>query len=382
MLSDARRSPSHPARVLALALTLTLSVAGCSDESGLHLRITANAESFSLEHPYDWVEVDSTQGDTQKRFCLFPSDRSPSALEVEADETCADRVTEPFSAELRWASWNFDDERGRSANLRSTSDAPITLEVTAGLGAAVTASASAEAEPSSSWPTVELPLATTQPLFGSETCPLSPSISVDNAFHDFPPCQRACVTAGAVSFGLPAVSSTVECLSGESLTFENGGSCEGCSPFRVLNLASGVSDQCLASGREDVMWRGRFTPTVVDKDYEVILEARFARCREGQGPDCPVTTDCRPPETWITLERNVTDEDGTSTTTSTEIASLSCVPPSANHLWLRLPVPRALLEGASDATASLGQAVVDDADAATACSLDVATIAMILSVNE
>ena len=340
----------------------------------MHLVVRAEASGFGVTHAYDWIEVIARQGDSEVRACLFPSGHTPSAFRPSEDEHCHERVDEPFSRELEFAEWRLDE--GRTINLWTMSDGPITVDVRAGLGRAVVASATVSGVPEGSFPEIVASLDEPTAIFQTETCPAVPGPLVDGAGLFLPSCQLSCLRPAFVdALGiLGGVSEAATCDRGTPLPDT------GCAPFfscerlRISNIEGAVPDSC-SGGLEKAIWSLAPRPFTTF-NWELLIGASFARCADGSAqPGCERTTDCTVPETRIVIETVGASGDRMDH----DIGGLSCIPPSLNTLWVSFPVDAELYQSSEAFGARLDQEIIAPQEAATTCALYLDGVSLVLS---
>jgi hypothetical protein len=201
---------------------------------------------------------------------------------------CADAEKSKIDMDLEYANWDFAS--GRSVNIVLQDTQLLTVKASGGFAGRVGLfEATAEVEPTTSYPVVELQLTAVDDAFAfSPGCAAQLSAVRVGRFLCTPKTLQGCVFDPALEAGAKAHTAAVSPLTEE-----------GCRIDHAVDLAS-----CEVENNNQVVAYGNAfaVPPGSGQSAEALvsMKGRFARCAAGTtGPDCPVTSACTPPPTSV-----------------------------------------------------------------------------------
>lgn len=291
-LRDTNGVLSFEPRRWSLALLATLCAA-CGD-GGVHVVVTIG----KLDHdaPFDHIRIIAESGSTEAAACFFPRQFEPehtaaitdpyACANLNATETRDDSLA-PLDEGRVDPTWSTDLER--SVNfVTASADETFTLRASAGFGSELSVRLDeTTAATGSGYPTVDLHLAPSEPLF-DPTCGVT---FAQDFIVNQPLCQGE--PSGSISFA----TGNSEHL--ELASFLGPG-CRFYGDRSPPNCAADPSfPNCLVFrfGNQSVFIDP--DPSAPKPTLRYRIKTRFARCQGAESPNCDPTVVCTPPKVTL-----------------------------------------------------------------------------------
>ena len=289
----------------------------CSGEVGVRVVVQLPEEAWVARRKITHIRVEAEAGGHRSVACLFPKTSVPEALTVaDADDpfACADAEKSKIDMDLEYASWDFSSER--SVNIVLEDSQLVTVRASGGFAGRVGLfEASAEVDPTTSYPVVDLELAAVDDAFAFPPgCAAQLSAVRVGRFLCTPKALEACVFDPALEVGAKAHTSAVSPLTEEGCRIDNAPDSASCE---------------VENNNEVVAYGNAFAvPPSSGQSAEALvsMKGRFASCVEGTtGPDCPLTSACTPPSTSVFT---AVFPSGGGVAVAEKPRLFSCLPPS------------------------------------------------------
>ncbi len=300
----------------------------CSGEVGVRVVVQLPEEAWAARRKITHIRVEAEAGGQRSVACLFPKTAVPEAVQVaDPDDpyACADAENAKIDMDLEYANWDFSS--GRSVNIVLEDTQPVTVRASGGFaGRLGLFEASAELEPTTSYPVVDLQLTAVDDAFAFPPgCGAQLSAVRVGRFLCTPKALKGCVFDPALEAGAKAHTSAVSPLTEE-----------GC---RIDNAVDSASCE-LENNNQIVAYGNAFAvPPGSGQSAEALvsMKGRFARCAAGTaGPDCPVTSACTPPPTSVFT---AIFPSGGGAAVPAKPRFFDCLPPSAVPVEFVVRVP-------------------------------------------
>ncbi len=302
---------------LACLSTLALAVlVGCSPEVGVHVRITMKPEQWHGARPFDHIMVTVNSGSYVGAACLFPRTATLDAAKAESTVSyaCADQALDDIDSSLNATSWGLVEGDSRTVNFELPSAAVATVTASAGFGAATDAFvASGTITPAGDYPELALVLEQQKlPILAKDECQLNLT-KVEQIFQCNPEQLRECLFPFDV--GTPKHTDAVWLVKKAGCRVQHTSGPSDCKTPNFV-AASGIFDMPPSMDGLPVL------------TAEASFRGRFARCRDGgdDRTDCTLTTQCKPPPTFLVSA--VREPDVVMPPTKSP-RPIHCLPPTA-----------------------------------------------------
>jgi hypothetical protein len=265
----------------------------------VHVVIELPEEAWSKRRMLTHVRVEAEIDGQRSVACLFPKTAVPEALQAEDTASayaCADAESAGIDADLEYANWDFAS--GRSVNFELATAQPVTLTASGGFGGRIGLfKASATVDPGANFPQVSLELVPDEEVYALEPgCPLSLSSLRVAPFRCGEQNLKTCIFSAGGGFN--GHTSAVSPLAEEGCRIDNAPQAAECAldeDDRYVSFGAFFSVPPKPEPNEP--------GEKPDKaQARVTLKGRFARCTAGtSGVDCPVTSDCVPPVSAVSI---------------------------------------------------------------------------------